>query len=190
MTTTFVHEIGRKAVHVGMAVLPVWTYAVPDPWSWRGPVLAFLAFLTVDVARLRSMRLHAAFDRRIGAYLRRDELRGPIRIHELTAAAAILAYALPPAIASAAVGYAVFGDAAAALVGRRWGGARGGKSWVGSAACLLTCGAIGALLLPGRPAAIAGGAVVATLVEAARLPVDDNVSVPLVSGLALALLCG
>jgi dolichol kinase len=182
-------EAGRKAVHLSMAALPAWTYAVPEPWNWRGPVLAFVAFLTVDLVRLGSARAHAAFERRIGAYLRRDEAHGPIRIHELTVAAAITAVALPPAIAATAVGYAVFGDAAAALVGERWGGGRR-KSVAGSMACFLVCVVLGALLLPGRTAAIVGGALVATAIEALPSPVDDNLAVPLVAALALVWLCG
>ena len=181
-------EVGRKAVHLAMAALPAWTYWVPEPWNWRGLVLAFFAFLTVDAIRLRSSRAHRVFDRRIGAYLRDDEAHGPIRIHELTAAAAIAAWALPPALAATAVGYAVFGDAAAALVGRRWGGGRR-KSAAGSAACLAVCLAIGAALLPGEPLAVVAGAVIATAVEAMPSPADDNLAVPLVSGLVLALLC-
>lgn len=182
-------ELGRKAVHLGMAVLPLWTYWAPPPWNWRGLVLAFLAILTVDVIRLGSERVHRAFEQRIGAYLRRDEARGPIRVHELTAAAAILAFLLPPALAATAMGYAVFGDAAAALVGQRFGAGRK-KSLAGSAACFATSLGVGAALLPGEPVAVVVGALVATAVEAARLPVDDNLAVPLVAGLALALVCG
>jgi dolichol kinase len=181
---TWRQELGRKAVHLGMMILPLWTYVAPEPWNWRGPFLAFLAFLTVDGVRLRSARAHGAFAQRIGDYLRADEARGPIRIHELTAAAALLAFMVPPAIAATAVAYAVFGDAAAALVGRRFGGGAA-KSVPGSLACLATCIAIGAALLPGRPLAIAVGAAVATLVEAAPLPVDDNITVPLLAAVAL-----
>jgi dolichol kinase len=182
------HEVGRKAVHVGMAALPAWTYWASEPWNWRGLVLAFLAFLTVDAIRLRWQRAHVVFDRRIGAYLRHDEARGPIRIHELTAAAALTAWALPPALAATAVSYAVFGDAAAAVVGRRWGGGRR-KSWAGSAACLAVCLALGVALLPDAPLAILAGAATATAVEALPSPADDNLAVPLISGVVLALAC-
>src|SRR5262245_13686860 len=168
-------EVGRKAVHVAMAVLPAWTYCAPEPWNWRGPVLAFLGFLTADWVRLRSARVHAALQPRLGTYLRRDEEHGPIRIHELTAAAALLAFVLPPAIAATAVGYAVFGDAAAALVGRRWGDSRR-KTWAGSLTCFAVCVLLGAVLLPHRWPAVWAGAAVATLIEAAPLPVDDNLS--------------
>ena len=186
-TEAWRREVGRKAVHVSMMVLPLWIYFAPPPWSARGPVLAFLALLSVDVLRLGSPAVHRWFEVRIGAYLRPDEHRGLIRMHWLSGAAALLAMAAPPAVAALAMADLVFGDAAAALVGRRWGRRRrGGKSLEGSAACFAVCVAAGLLILPGAWAAVLVSALVATGIEAAPLPVDDNLAVPL--GAAAVLL--
>ncbi len=189
MTATWRQEAGRKSVHLSMAALPAWIYWAPPPWTVRGPVLAFLVILAIDVLRLGSARAGGFFAPRIGAYLRPDEQHGLIRVHALTAAAALLAWVAPPAIAAVAVADVVFGDAAAALVGRRFGRHRmGRKSVEGSAACFCTCFAVAALAFPERLGAAAGSALVAAVVEALPLPVDDNWTMPLAAAGALALL--
>jgi dolichol kinase len=110
-------------------------------------------------------------------------------VHHLTAVATLLAYCVAPPVAATAVGYLVFGDAAAALVGRRWGRHRyGAKSLEGSAACAGICLGLGALLLPQHPAAVAAGAITATLVEALPLPFDDNWTMPLAAAAVLVAL--
>jgi dolichol kinase len=183
------HEVGRKAVHLATIVLPLWMYWAPAPWTWRGPLLAFIAVLGFDLLRLRWGPLHRLLDERVGAYLRPSEHRRLISVHYLTSAAVLLAWSVPPAIGATALLYLVAGDAAAALVGRRFGRHRlGRKSLEGSLACFAVCLGLGALLLPGRPLAVLGGALVATLVEALPLPVDDNLSVPLLGAAALLVL--
>ncbi len=182
-------EAWRKAVHLSTIVLPAWIYLAPWPWTWRGPLLAFVAVLGVDAARLARPGLGRRFAARLGPYLRDHEARGLVSVHALTGAALLLAAAAPPAIAATALLYLVVGDAAAALVGSRFGRHRlGRKSLEGSLACFAVCLAAGAALLPGRGTAVVGGALVATLVEALPWPVDDNWSVPLLGAAALVLL--
>ena len=92
----------------------------------------------------------------------------------------------------ASLWFLAVGDAAAALVGRTWGHIRiGAKSLEGSAACFLACWAAGAVFLDspggGVPEA-AVGAFTAALLEALPMPLDDNLWIPVVSGLVLTLL--
>lgn len=185
----FRHEAWRKAVHVSTVVLPAWIYFAPWPWTWRGPLLAFLGVLAVDAARIVRPEFGRRFAARLGPYLREHESRGLVSVHALTGAALLLAAVAPPAIAATALLYLVVGDAAAALVGSRFGRHRlGRKSLEGSLACFAACLAAGAGLLPGRPTAVVGGALVAALAEALPWPVDDNWSVPLLGAAALVLL--
>ena len=182
-------ELGRKAVHVAMGVIPATIAWAPPPWSWRGPVFAFCAILAFDVARLLHPGLRRWATHRIGSALRPREHHGLISVHYLTGAAVLLSWLLPPALAATALGNLVFGDAAGALVGRRWGRHRiGDKSLEGSAACLVACGLVGWVLLPERPLAVVAAAIVATVIEALPMPVDDNWSVPLAAGAVLAVL--
>jgi len=183
------HEVWRKLVHLSTVVLPAWIYWAPWPWTWRGPLLAFIGVLGVDAARLALPEIGRRFEARLGPYLRDHEAHGVVAVHALTGAAVLLAVLAPPAIAATALLYLVVGDAAAALVGGRFGRHRlGRKSLEGSLACFACCLAVGAALLPGRGAAVLGGALVATLVEALPWPIDDNWSVPLLGAAALVLL--
>jgi len=115
-----------------------------------------------------------------------------------------VAYALavvlfPKPIAVMAMLFNGFGDAAAALVGKRFGRHRTawGKSWEGFAAGLAVNLAVGltisslAPVLP-APAAVAG-ALAAAVLEFLDLPIDDNVRVTLGGGgvaFLVALLLG
>ena len=82
--------------------------------------------------------------------------------------------------------YNGLGDAAAALVGKRWGRHRTawGKSWEGFAAGLATSLAVG-MVVPGiSPAGAMAGALAAATLEFLPLRLDDNVRVTLGGALA------
>ncbi|MBI4215819.1 MAG: hypothetical protein HY687_00255 [Chloroflexi bacterium] len=100
-------------------------------------------------------------------------------------------FIFPTAVAIPALLFAAVADPAAAAVGQRWGRRRAfSKTLEGSLAFLLVATAV-ALLAWGRlglgllPALL--GAVVATLAELLPHGIDDNLAVPLASGLAMAL---
>ena len=93
-------------------------------------------------------------------------------------------------IAIAALFFLSLGDPMAAIVGGRMGGVRvWSKSPWGSLAFVATALAIGGILSAGGVVSfrwgLAVGAVVAALVELAPLPIDDNVTIPLISGAAM-----
>lgn len=91
-------------------------------------------------------------------------------------------------IVIAAMLYLTVGDGLAGFVGRTWGRHRiGNKSVEGSLACFLGAWMVGALVLTpsvGRPEILLG-AVLVTVLEALSIPPDDNLTLPLLSGLAL-----
>ena len=114
--------------------------------------------------------------------------------------AAFLALLLfPRDVAIAGLLYSSVGDMTAAVVGERFGSiklhpALGSKSAQGSAAFLAVSLAIGfALVAVGlhlSPTTVVVGALVATLAELLPLRLDDNLTVPLLSSLAMAALAG
>ena len=89
----------------------------------------------------------------------------------------------------AALGFIILGDIAAALVGRRYGKIKfGDKTLEGSLTFFGVCILV-ALLVPDLPFVIGIiGALIATIIEAMTLPVDDNLIVPMISGLAMHIL--
>ena len=85
--------------------------------------------------------------------------------------------------------FLTLGDLFAALIGKQWGRIKlfSRKSLEGSLACFIVCAAV-ALLIGLHPIVALVGALVATLIELLPTGVDDNVTIPLISGLAMHLL--
>ena len=91
-------------------------------------------------------------------------------------------------IAIVSVFFIVLGDTAAALVGKAWGRIKliGNKSLEGSAACFVVCALISLFWL--NPIIGIIGAFVATLAELLPLRIDDNLTVPIISGAVMQLM--
>jgi len=85
--------------------------------------------------------------------------------------------------------FLTLGDLFAALIGKQWGRIKlfSRKSLEGSLACFIVCTTV-ALLIGLHPVVAIVGALVATLIELVPTGVDDNVTIPLISGLAMHLL--
>jgi dolichol kinase len=94
-------------------------------------------------------------------------------------------------VGGTAVLFLAWGDPAAEFAGRRWGQATSGKTLVGSVGCLAAClvaGFVGVGLGGLSPWAALTGAAVATLIERWSPPPDDNVWMPLLSGLSMVVI--
>jgi dolichol kinase len=187
-------EIKRKAFHL-LSVFYIALFA----WAPRPAAVTVLGVLTASLAALEAVRLRRpGLNRALVAFFggihRESETDRPSGIFWTLLGAFLTVALVPPRdVVTTALWYLALGDAAAALVGRRWGRVRiGAKSLEGSLACFLVCWAAGTLCLspaPGRPEALAG-AILATLLEALPLPFNDNLWIPLVSGLGVVLLRG
>jgi len=189
----FTQELWRKGTHVGAMVIPC-GYHLLDLSKQRMLTIMIpiaVAMFLIDVSRLRQWAFWQNFAVKIGGRM----VRGRELAGDFTGATYILLsvcftvalYSRP--IAVAALTFIIVGDTFAALVGRKFGRHRfGRKSIEGSLACLVGT-LIAAPLIPGisLPVALVG-AVVATVTEALSDKIDDNISVPIVSGLAMTLL--
>jgi dolichol kinase len=150
-----------------------------------------VVMLIIDIARLRQWRFWTSFARKIiGPLIRHHEQAGDFTGASYILITVCLTVALfTKPIAIAGLSFIIVGDTFAAIIGRKFGRHRfyRSKTVEGSLACLAGC-LITAMLLPDIALSVAViGAVVATIVEAFPLNVDDNVSVPLVSGLVMTL---
>ena len=97
-------------------------------------------------------------------------------------------------IAILAVCFMAVGDATATMIGTHFGKRKllTGKTLEGSLACFTACLAIGFFFsvsdLPVHWIIVLTGAITATVVEVLPLPVNDNLSMPLLAGLAMTVL--
>lgn len=180
-------ELARKSFHVASVVLPVLVWLSPRPLAVAVLVPTALFALAVDFTRLRCRVPRYHFLRWTRPMLRPHERRGLAGATYMAVAYALAVWIFPKPVAVAAMLYNGLGDAAAALVGKRWGRHRTpwGKSWEGFAAMLVVSLGVGALMglvsdfpLP----AIVLGALAAAALELAPLPLDDNLRVTLGGG--------
>jgi dolichol kinase len=188
----FTQELLRKGTHVGALVIPA-GYHILELSKLQ--MLAIMAPITVvmialDVARLKNRWVWRSFVGRIWGRMVRDHehagnFTGATYIL-LSVCCTVALFERPVAVA--ALAFIIVGDTLAALIGRKFGRHRfGRKSVEGSSACLLGTLVV-AMLTPGLPLLVAClGAVVATVVEALSFDIDDNISVPILSGLAMTL---
>ncbi len=192
---SFRRELARKATHMGALVIPVGYQVLGLGRIAAALIMAgfALAMIVIDIARLRNWALWGkVFQPSVGKIIRYHEQNGDFTGATYILVSSCLAIALfTKPIAIAAIAYIIVGDTLAAIIGRRFGRHRfGRKSVEGSAGCLA-----GTMLVAAVAPAYglefglaAGGAVVATVTEALSVRIDDNVSVPLLSGLVLTIL--
>jgi dolichol kinase len=189
----FSQELLRKATHLGALIIPGLYYihglSKLEALSVLVPITLLIFIL--DIGRMQGWKVWEIFGAKlIGKMIRVHEAGGDFTgaTYILTSACCTIAL-YPKPIAIAALAFIIVGDSFAAIIGRLWGKHRfGRKSYEGSAGCLFGT-LIVAFCVPQLPLAVSiPGAVIATVVEALSTKIDDNVSVPLLSGLGMVLI--
>jgi dolichol kinase len=188
----FRKELYRKLTHLGALIIPGGYYYFNlsrfEMLSIMIPIAIGMIF--IDISRLRGWRFWNLFRPLISSMAREHEVKGDFTgaAYILTTVCLVVALFDKP-VAIAALAFIMTGDSAAALIGRKFGKHKyGRKSLEGSFAFLVTA-IITAYFIPDLPITIGLiGAAVATITEAFSLTIDDNLTVPLVSGLVMHLL--
>ena len=182
-------QLWRRLVHAGvcLAIAEFVHFVGPDS---AVPVTALLlglvAALTVDGVRLRSAAANAAFFRWFSALASPREARAVASSTWLLLGALAVLLIAPHRWFVPAMLVLGLADPAASVVGRLWGRNRLGKgTWEGTAAFYLVAAAVLAPLF-GLQAALVAAAVVAAI-EVLPTGVDDNLTIPLATALALWL---
>jgi len=184
-------ELKRKLFH-NLSVVYMLLYALLP----RAFVLWFLfvvlaALSGVEFLRLRRPELNAKLLQTFGGIHRQSEITGPSGIFwTLLGCWLTMVFFTSKRIVLPALGFMAFGDALAAIAGRKWGRrpwkANSAKTYEGSLACLGVCIAW-AMLFVRWPVAISA-AIIAAWIESRPLPYNDNLWVPVVSGMSLSVL--
>ena len=180
-------ELKRKSIHMSMIVIPVWYYFAPSPLGVLGLIIAMTITIIFDLLRLSDDRFRKFFLHLFKSLIRSHEEEHLLGSTHFMIAALISVLVFDKMIAISALTFLVLGDTAAAVIGKRFGKKLfWGKSLAGSFACFVCCLIIGYLLLANEWVILAG-AISATIVEALPVPMDDNMRVPIASGLIMQL---
>ena len=194
---TYKAEVWRKAIHLVALVVPLGMALLGKAWSLYLLVPTTVLALTGDVLRVRSAWFAGFIQRFLGFMMRREEVPpvgGPITINGATwviLSATLLALIFPIRIAVPAFVMFMLSDAAAALVGRRFGRTR----WMGSNRTVegsLAFLAVGLGIIALFPTVVfwvgAVSVAAAALAEVPSGPFNDNLRVPMVAATIIFLL--
>lgn len=183
----------RKSIHISSLLIP-FSYKYLLGFNHRRLAFslllaAFALSLVIEFYRLWQRSFGHTFYRLFGMILRRHELRDFTGATYLMFSAMLCVAFFDPLIAFCAMAYLSIGDTFAALVGMSFGKRKFlgmSKSLEGSLGCFISTLIFGAVFLR-HPVLAVVGALAATLAELWRIPVDDNVKIPLTSGIALSI---
>ena len=186
-------SLARKLMHLAMAFVPAAGWLL-SYWLALALALALLvASLAVEGARRLWPWLNQVLWRLLPSVFRPWEGHRLLGSTWLAAgmAGTLLLYGRD--VGGTAVLFAVWGDPVAELVGRRWGRPGAAKTLSGSLGCLAACvlaGLVGVGWGGLSAWAALAGALVATAVERWAFPPDDNLWMPVLSGLAITIVEG
>ena len=192
MKTTRASEMSRTVrralahIAVGLAISIAAFFLHRDIMVAGLGVVTF-GVLLVDLMRLRSARMNAWFCRLFGPFLRDYESARLLGASYLLVASLVTYTLFSMPVAVLAISFLAVGDSSATLVGERFGRLKlFRKNVEGVLACLLVCLAAASIWhyagLKAPLAVAIAGAVGAAIAEGIPIDIDDNLTIPILSG--------
>lgn len=187
-------EILRKSIHISSIAIPlIYRYVIGYNRKLAMLLLIPIAiiFIIVDTIRIEHRTFKKFYHNFFGIVLRKHELSDFTGAVYVLVSAVISIAVFPHNIAFMALSFLAIGDTLAAVVGLSFGRRKfknSKKSLEGSLACFTGVFFYGFCFYvfdPGLNIAmgtITMGALAATLSEMWKLPFDDNIKIPLISG--------
>ena len=186
-------EISRKLLHILSSIIPLsylWVF------KEKSIVLALLVILcifsiSIELLRFKIELINNIFKKFFNFMLRKNELKGSITgATWLIIGNLITIYLYPIYIAVPALLFLSVGDSFAALFGQRIPKLKiGNKSIIGTLAGIFSSLSIALLVNQILPTyVIVIGAVTAMLVELIPSPLNDNLTIPILSGLIMIII--
>jgi len=191
-------HLARKIWHCGMGVTMALIYGLgtPKPLCVTLLLIAFVFFTGMEYIRLKVPSINKFAIKMMGPIMRSHEVEKISGTPFYVGSVLLSVIIFPKLIAILSILYLAFGDPISSIFGILWGdlGPRftNGKSLIGTAAgmgicCVITFITMLLNSIPAGPAiliALAGG-LAGGGAEMIPLEIDDNFSIPIVSGLAL-----
>lgn len=202
------NEVSRKLVHLFAIIIPVLYYFVIKNQIIAIAILLPFAIGSVvwDSARIDNPKYRYNFLKLFGAHLRDSEVRGLTGGSYLLTSSVVTIAVFSREIAFLAISFLVIGDTFAAMFGLSLGKRKfknSNKSLEGFIGAFVSCvifGLISYFWFIKRVFAfnsahpelaivmIIAGALVASVVESSNLHINDNISIPILSGLAMTII--
>lgn len=187
-------NIGRKIYHISGGLALISLYAYLGRQSGLAALLGVFLFATaLDIARLKIPAFNEFFYRHLTLFIRqseRDTLTGtPWYLLGILCAAAF--YDVPVGVY--AVAFLAVGDVSATTVGERWGTIKisGVKSLQGTIAFVVAATVAGFIVKANfydiSSVAIVVGAITAAGAELLPVRINDNLTIPVISGAVMEL---
>ena len=183
-------ELRRKSIHLLGLVVPILYFFTSRDLAIIGVGGLVTLALVAELLKGVVPAFRAIFLRIFSPILRSQEQKGGLTGATYFLIGSFLCILFfDKTLAIVCLCFLTLGDLCAALIGKQWGRIKlfTRKSLEGSLACFVVCTAA-ALLIGLHPVVAIAGALVATLIELVPTGIDDNVTIPLISGLAMHLL--
>lgn len=186
-------ELFRKTIHLSAnSLIPLAYLFLNIPKIWMAILIgiASVVFVMIDIRRTRNGWLSKIFAKLFNSMLRSHELEGKLTGASYVLIGSFISIVIfPKEIAVLALLFTAIGDTAAALYGRKFGKLRiWNKTLEGSIAGLIACVII-TLFFPQIPNIIKfSGAFAAMFIELLPINIDDNLRIPLFSGIIMYII--
>lgn len=183
-------ELQRKGIHlIGLIVPIVYSFTEQRTIIVIVGILTLIALL-IELLKWLSPSFLKLFVRIFSPTLRPQERKGGFTgATYYLIGSFVCVFVFEKTLAIVCICFLILGDLFAAIIGKQWGRTKlvSQKSLEGSLACFAVCALI-ALSMKIHPIIALTGAAVATLIELFPLGLDDNVAMPLISGIVMHLM--
>ena len=191
-------ELKRKGIHFIGLLIPICYYFFREEDKFIAVTILFALtaiYFAIELLRLTNKQAQNYFLTHFSSFLRTHEKQHITGTAYYLLSAFLSVLFFEKELAIACLSFLVLGDMLAALVGKKFGHTKilANKSLEGSLSCFAACLVIGlfvAWLFPAHltPQVVVIGALTATIVELLSLWIDDNLTIPLISGLVMEVL--
>ena len=185
-----INEVARKIIHILNVVIPlIYIFILTD----RIKMLIFLSLILIfcffiEIFRTQVLFLSNFFKKYFFIMMRDSEKKGEITGATWVFAGSLLTiFLVPKPYCILALLFLAVGDTFAALIGMNYPFLKiGSKTLSGSIACFVTCCICGLLFSFGLDKIVViFGAFMATVAELSFTKINDNLSIPIISGLSM-----